>query len=59
LGITCLLPLWWVVGKGFSKGMMSYRIEAYAVRDGLYYNHFRNGQIALKKNVFGFGRLWG
>ena len=52
LGALVLTPLRYVVGPGFYRGAMSYRVEAYAVRDGLYYNHFRTGQKSFKANAF-------
>jgi len=43
LGIACMLPVTYLVGKHYQRGLMAYRKEIYAVRDGKYYNHFRHG----------------
>lgn len=42
-GIACLMPLFALTTHSLFRGMQSYRIEKYVVRDGLYYNHFRHG----------------
>lgn len=36
-------PLRHLIGKAYFKGMSSYRYEVYAIRDGVYYSHFRTG----------------
>jgi len=42
------MPLRNVVTNGFIRQIFSYRIEQYAVRDGLYYKHFRTGLKSVK-----------
>jgi len=38
--------------------MSAYRYEVYAVRDGVYYSHFRKGQKSIKA-PFWKGTIWG
>lgn len=42
-GILLGFPLRHLIGKAYFKGLSSYRYEAYAIRDGVYYSHFRTG----------------
>lgn len=42
------LPLRHLLGNAYFKGMSAYRYEVYAIRDGLYYSHFRTGQKSIK-----------
>lgn len=39
-----LLPIRYLVGRAMFRNFLSFRYEAYAVRDGVYYKHFRTGQ---------------
>ena len=48
LGFLLLAPLRYVAVHGKIRGYLVSRFEAYAVRDGNYYKHFRTGQKSLK-----------
>lgn len=50
IGCVAIFPLRYVVTTGFARNVLSYRLEQYAVRDGLYYKHFRTGQRSIKAN---------
>lgn len=52
IAVTAMIPLRNIVTQGFLRNVFSYRIEQYAVRDGLYYKHFRTGQRSIKANLF-------
>ena len=41
--LLLLIPLRYVVKSSSFRNALAYRLEAYAVRDGLYYKHFRKG----------------
>jgi ubiquinol-cytochrome c reductase cytochrome c1 subunit len=55
--MICLTPLRYILTNGASRNFLSYRFEAYAVRDGLYYKHFRTGQKSIKANYWR-GKSW-
>lgn len=58
-GIVLLgLPLRHLIGNAYFKGMSAYRYEVYAIRDGVYYSHFRTGQKSIKAQ-FWKGIVWG
>lgn len=38
-----LAPLTYYKLCSYQRGQLGYRLEAYAVRDGKYYSHFRTG----------------
>lgn len=42
-GFCMLLPFKYFKTKAFYRNLLSTRTEMYAVRDGLYYNHFKTG----------------
>jgi ubiquinol-cytochrome c reductase cytochrome c1 subunit len=42
-GALLLLPLYYFKLCSYQRGQLGYRLEAYAVRDGKYYSHFRTG----------------
>lgn len=57
----CLIlgaPLRHLIGKAYFKGLSSYRYEVYAIRDGVYYSHFRSGQKSIKAKNWR-GMIWG
>lgn len=56
LGVLLMYPVKHVVVRGALRNMMSYRAEAYAVRDGVYYKHFRSGQVNYKSHEHSQGR---
>lgn len=47
-GFIMLYPLKYTLVKGRVRASLSIRNELYAVRDGVYYNHFRHGQKNAK-----------
>lgn len=56
-GAICCLPLWYVTTNGWIRNILTSRFEVYAVRDGLYYKHFRTGQRNIKA-IYKAGRMW-
>lgn len=52
LGAAALYPVIKIVTNGLFRNYLSFRFEVYAVRDGVYYNHFRKGQKSIKANAF-------
>ena len=52
-GMLLLVPLRYVTTNGVFRSGIIHRLEAYAVRDGHYYKHFRSGQRTIKKNFRG------
>ena len=56
--VALALPLKQLLQAGYFKGMLTYRQEVYAVRDGIYYSHFRGGQKSIKA-PFWKGVFWG
>lgn len=42
-GLCLLLPFTYFKTRGFYRNLLSVRWEIYAVRDGVYYNHFKKG----------------
>lgn len=44
VGVALMYPLKYLKTKGYYRSLLSLRNEVYAVRDGVYYNHFRYGQ---------------
>ena len=42
--IAVLTPVRYLLGRALMRNILSYRVEAYAVRDGVYYKHFKTGQ---------------
>lgn len=57
LAMICFTPIRYLATKGMMRNVISYRFEAYAVRDGLYYKHFRTGQKSIKASYWR-GKLW-
>jgi len=55
--MICLTPLRYVLTNATFRNFLSYRFEAYAVRDGLYYKHFRTGQKSIKAHYWR-GKVW-
>ena len=55
--LLLLIPLRYVIKTGAYRNAMAYWLEAYAVRDGLYYKHFRKGQKSIKTDHFR-GKVW-
>ena len=56
-GMISLAPLRYVLTNAVFRNIRSYRFEAYAVRDGLYYKHFRTGQKSIKAHYWR-GNVW-
>lgn len=52
-----LLPIRYLVGRAMQRNFLSFRLEAYAVRDGVYYKHFRTGQRYWNPNMH-WGRVF-
>ena len=50
LSILLMAPLCYIAINGFMRNPNAYRIEAYAIRDGVYYNHFRTGMRNVRAN---------
>ena len=48
LGIGMLYPLKHMLVKGRYRSFLAHRNELYAVRDGVYYSHFRSGMRQAK-----------
>lgn len=42
-GLIIAIPLKSILGTGYFRALTSYRYELYAIRDGVYYSHFRTG----------------
>lgn len=42
-GALLLFPFYYYRLCSYQRGLLGYRLEAYAVRDGKYYSHFRTG----------------
>lgn len=42
-GMMLFIPMRYLFSATHFRNALSYRLEAYAVRDGLFYNHFRKG----------------
>lgn len=40
---TLLMPLFWVATRSLFRNYNCYRREVYAVRDGIYYSHYKSG----------------
>ena len=51
-GLVLLAPLRYMGSNAIMRNMMTYRFEAYAVRDGHYYKHFRTGMKSYKANMW-------
>ena len=43
IGLCCFVPMMYLTYHGHYRNILSFRLEAYAVRDGVYYKHFRTG----------------
>lgn len=46
--LLCTTPLRYVLSNGAMRNVFTYRLEAYAVRDGQYFKHFRTGQRNIR-----------
>jgi ubiquinol-cytochrome c reductase cytochrome c1 subunit len=42
-GVAMLFPFKYLKTKAYYRNLLSMRWEAYAVRDGVYYQHFKKG----------------
>jgi len=42
-GVALLWPFKYLKTRAYFRNLLSVRWEMYAVRDGVYYNHFKNG----------------
>lgn len=56
-GILLLIPFKYLKTRAFYRNLLSTRWEMYAVRDGVYYNHFRTGQRNTRAYHFK-GKYW-
>lgn len=57
LSVALIYPLRYLVVRGYWRSLLSLRYEMYAVRDGVYYKHFRTGQRSAKAAIMR-GHLW-
>lgn len=48
LGLLLIYPIKWIKMGGYTRAMLSYRTEAYAVRDSLSYKHWKTGMKSVK-----------
>lgn len=55
--VATLYPLRYLVTRAYFRNLLSFRTEVYAVRDGVYYKHFRTGQKNLKAEIWR-NKLW-
>lgn len=51
-GILLLYPLRYLSIRGYWRSLNSIRYEMYAVRDGVYYKHYRYGMRNAKATTF-------
>lgn len=56
-GAICVYPLFKLISPGLGRSYLSFRFEVYAVRDGLYYKHFRTGGRSIKASHWR-SRVW-
>jgi len=56
-GIALLIPFKYIKTRAFYRNLLSTRWEMYAVRDGVYYNHFRTGGRNSRAYHFK-GKFW-
>jgi len=56
-GVALFYPLTYLKTFSYIRNILSYRNEAYAVRDGLYYKHWKTGQFNIKAHMFR-SKLW-
>lgn len=56
---SCLLlfPLAYLNTNAVFRNVLSYRFEKYAVRDGIYYKHFRKGFRSIKAEIWR-NKIW-
>ena len=57
VGALCMYPLFKIINNGLVRNYLSYRFEVYAVRDGVYYKHFRTGGRSVKASYWRT-KLW-
>jgi ubiquinol-cytochrome c reductase cytochrome c1 subunit len=58
VGVGLMLwPLAYIKTTAHYRSLLSVRQEMYAVRDGVYYKHFRYGQSNGKANFYR-GKIW-
>lgn len=57
LSVFLLYPVRYLKTKALYRNLLSIRKEVYAVRDGVYYKHFRYGMKNGKANLWR-GRIW-
>lgn len=56
-GVCLLLPFKYLKTRAYFRNLLSVRWEMYAVRDGVYYNHFKTG--ARNSRAYQFkGKVW-
>ena len=56
-GFFMLLPFGYFKTKAWTRNLMCLRWEIYAVRDGVYYNHFKTGFKNMRATQFR-GQFW-
>lgn len=52
LSIGLLYPLRYLNIKAYWRSLNTLRYEMYAVRDGVYYKHYRYGMRSIRANAF-------
>jgi ubiquinol-cytochrome c reductase cytochrome c1 subunit len=45
LGVALIYPFKYLRTRAYFRNLLSVRYEMYAVRDGVYYSHFKSGTI--------------
>ena len=56
-GIGLLFPFKYLKTIAYFRNLLSYRFEMYAVRDSLYYKHFKTG-ARNSKNIYYRNNIW-